>query len=48
MAHLLYLGSYPQADSRFMIRQDLSIGDSEDSNPKDLGPWEASRIDPGR
>jgi hypothetical protein len=39
LAHLLYLGSYPQARlSTYDPTKPLRFGDSEDSNPKDLGP----------
>ena len=39
MAHLLYLGSYPEARlSTYDPAKPLRFGDSEDSNPKDLGP----------
>jgi len=47
MAHLLYLGSYPEARlSTYDPARPLRFGNSEESNPKDLGPMGAQQDRP--
>jgi hypothetical protein len=47
MTHLLYLGSYPEARlSTYDPVKPLRFGNSEESNPKDLGPMGAQQDRP--
>jgi len=49
MAHLLYLGSYPEARlSTYDPVKPLRFGNIEESIRRTSAPWEPSRTDPGR